>query len=84
MIKITPIETGKARMKSAQMTGRDGRGAFGRKVDIFRDTNWVGPLPIYSYLIEHPQGASWSTPATPGGTPSPAICRAGIRSSPSK
>lgn len=56
MIKITPIETGKARMKSAQMTGRDGRGAFGRKVDIFRDTNWVGPLPIYSYLIEHPQG----------------------------
>lgn len=56
MIKITPIETGKARMKSAQMTGRDGRGALGRKVDIFRDTNWVGPLPIYSYLIEHPQG----------------------------
>jgi len=56
MIKITPIETGKARMKSVQMTGRDGRGAFGRKVDIFRDTTWVGPLPIYSYLIEHPQG----------------------------
>jgi glyoxylase-like metal-dependent hydrolase (beta-lactamase superfamily II) len=56
MITITPIETGKARMKSAQMTGRDGRSGFGRKVDIFRDREWVGPLPIYSYLIEHPEG----------------------------
>lgn len=56
MIAVTPIETGKARMKTAQMTGRDGRGAFGRKIDIFRDTQWVDPLPIYAYLIEHPEG----------------------------
>ena len=56
MIKITPIETGKARMKSAQQTGREGRSPFGRKLDIFRDTKWVGPLPILSYLIEHPEG----------------------------
>lgn len=56
MIKVTPIETGKARMKTAQRTGRDGRSAFGRKIDIFRDRNWVDPLPIYAFLIEHPEG----------------------------
>jgi glyoxylase-like metal-dependent hydrolase (beta-lactamase superfamily II) len=56
MIKVTPIETGKARMKTAQRTGRDGRGAFGRKIDIFRDKNWVDSLPIFAFLIEHPEG----------------------------
>jgi glyoxylase-like metal-dependent hydrolase (beta-lactamase superfamily II) len=56
MIRVIPIETGKARMKTAQKTGRDGRGAVGRKVDIFRDRAWVDPLPILSFLIEHPEG----------------------------
>lgn len=56
MIKVTAIETGKARMKTAQRTAREGRGPFGRKLDIFRDREWVEPLPIYCYLIEHPEG----------------------------
>lgn len=56
MITVTTIETGKARMKTAQRTGRDGRGAIGRKIDIFRDSNWVDPLPIFAFLIEHPEG----------------------------
>ncbi|MBN9509174.1 MAG: MBL fold metallo-hydrolase [Alphaproteobacteria bacterium] len=56
MIRVTAIETGKARMKTAQMTARDGRGPVGRKIDIFRDTGWVGPLPIFAFLIEHPEG----------------------------
>lgn len=56
MIKVTAIETGKARMKTAQRTGRDGRGALGRKLDIFRDRHWVEPLPILCFLIEHPEG----------------------------
>jgi N-acyl homoserine lactone hydrolase len=56
MITVTPIETGKAQMKTAQRTGRDGRGAIGRKIDIFRDRNWVDPLPILCFLIEHPEG----------------------------
>jgi glyoxylase-like metal-dependent hydrolase (beta-lactamase superfamily II) len=43
-------------MKSAQMTGREGRGPVGRKIDIFRDSKWVGPFPILSFLIEHPEG----------------------------
>lgn len=56
MIKVSAIETGKARMKTAQRTGRDGRGALGRKLDIFRDRHWVEPLPILCFLIEHPEG----------------------------
>jgi N-acyl homoserine lactone hydrolase len=43
-------------MKRAQQAGREGRSAFGRKVDIIRDTEWVAPLPILSFLIEHPEG----------------------------
>jgi glyoxylase-like metal-dependent hydrolase (beta-lactamase superfamily II) len=56
MIKVTAIETGKARMKTAQRTGRDDRGPVGRKIDIFLDRNWVEPLPILCFLIEHPEG----------------------------
>jgi N-acyl homoserine lactone hydrolase len=56
MIRVIPIETGKARMKTAQMTGRDGRSGLGRKIDIFRDTQWVAPVPILSFLVEHPEG----------------------------
>jgi glyoxylase-like metal-dependent hydrolase (beta-lactamase superfamily II) len=43
-------------MKVAQMTAAEGRGPLGRKIDIFRDTRWVEPLPIYAFLIEHPEG----------------------------
>ncbi len=56
MITVTAIETGKARMKTAQRTGKDGRGAFARKIDIFRDDTWVDPLPILCFLIDHPEG----------------------------
>jgi N-acyl homoserine lactone hydrolase len=56
MIKVTAIETGKARMKTAQMVGRVGRGPTGRKIDIFRDQQWLGPVPILCFLIEHPEG----------------------------
>lgn len=56
VIRVIPVETGKARMKTAQMTGRDGRGGVGRKIDIFRDRHWVDPLPIFAFLIEHPEG----------------------------
>ncbi|QJP15156.1 N-acyl homoserine lactonase family protein [Starkeya sp. ORNL1] len=56
MIRVTAIETGKARMKTAQRTGQDGRNGFQRKIDIFRDRNWVSPLPILCFLIEHPEG----------------------------
>lgn len=56
MLTVTAIETGKARMKTAQRDGRQGRGALGRKIDIFRDRDWVAPLPILCFLVEHPEG----------------------------
>ena len=56
MIKVIPIPTGKAWMKSAQKCGGRGRNPFQRKIDIFRDKNWVGPLDIFAWLIEHPEG----------------------------
>lgn len=56
MIRVTAIETGKARMKTAQRTARDGRNPLGRKLDIFRDDQWVEPLPVLCFLIEHPEG----------------------------
>ena len=56
MIRVTAIETGKARMKTAQRTARQGRGPVGRKIDIFTDRQWVEPLPILCFLVEHPEG----------------------------
>ena len=56
MIKITAIETGKAICKTRQQTAKEGRSAIGRKIDIFRDPNFVSPLPILTFLIEHPEG----------------------------
>lgn len=56
MIKVTVIPTGTAQMKASQQVGKEGRSGFGRKVDIFRDHRWVGPFPIFVWLIEHPEG----------------------------
>ena len=56
MIGVTPIQTGWARLKSAQKCGRDGRTSFGRKLAIVRDKVWAGPLPVLAWLVEHPEG----------------------------
>lgn len=37
--------------------GTAGRSPVERKLDILRDHEWAGPLPIYAYLVEHPEGA---------------------------
>ena len=56
MIKVTVIQTGTVTIKSAQVTGKPGRSSLGRKIDIFKDPNWLPPLPITAFLIEHPEG----------------------------
>ncbi len=56
MIRVTPIQTGWARLKSAQKCGLDGRSSFGRKLDIVRDRVWAGPLPVLAWMVEHPEG----------------------------
>lgn len=56
MIRVLPIQTGWARLKSAQKCGHEDRSAFGRKLDILTDKTWAGPLPVLAWLIEHPEG----------------------------
>ena len=56
MIKVTAIQTGTVQIKAAQATGKPGRSALGRKIDIFKDPKWLPPLPILAFLIEHPEG----------------------------
>jgi N-acyl homoserine lactone hydrolase len=56
MIRVIPIQTGTAELKESQRCGQEGRSAVMRKVDIFRDARWVGPIPIFAYLVEHPEG----------------------------
>jgi len=53
MIRVIPIQTGTAQLKRAQQCGKQGRSALQRKIDIFRDTQWVGPVAIFAFLIEH-------------------------------
>ena len=79
MIWVTAIETGKARMKTAQRMGREDR-AVGRKIDIFRDREWVEPLPILCFLVEHPEGRFLVDTGDTWRTPCPVTYRAGTRS----
>jgi len=54
MVSIHPIQTGTVQIRSAQLRGR-GRG-FLRQVNMLLDKSWTEPLPIYAWLIEHPEG----------------------------
>lgn len=55
-VRITAIQTGTANCHVRQEAGRDGASPFRRKIDIFRDSEWTGPKPIYAFVIEHPEG----------------------------
>jgi len=55
-VRITAIRTGTANCHVRQEAGRDGASPLRRKLEIFRDHDWTGPKPIYSYLVEHPEG----------------------------
>lgn len=55
-IRITAISTGTANCHVLQEAGRDGASPFRRKLDIMRDKEWTGPKPIYTFLVEHPEG----------------------------
>ena len=56
MIKITPIQTGTVSIRPHHHCGEEGRGPVARKIDMLLDKDWVEDLPIYTYLIEHPEG----------------------------
>ena len=51
---IHAIQTGTVAIKKRQMSGQ-GKG-FLRLVNTMLDTSWTEPLPIYAWVIEHPEG----------------------------
>ena len=51
---IHAIQTGTVAVKSKQLQGR-GTGAL-RLINTLRDSEWTQPLPIYAWVIEHPEG----------------------------
>ena len=52
-VKIHALQTGKVRIKTAQIEGR-GKG-IGRQLAIFRDSEWAW-VPTFAYAVEHPEG----------------------------
>lgn len=52
--RVRAIETGTVRVHERQRSG-EGRGV-GRFVNTLLDDRWTDPLPILSWLIEHPDG----------------------------
>jgi len=55
-VKVTAIQTGAANLHRLHEEAPLQWNPLRRKVGIILDTEWVGPVPIYCYLIEHPEG----------------------------
>jgi N-acyl homoserine lactone hydrolase len=54
-MRIHAISTGSVGIKSNQRVGK-GHGAGTRLINLLTDPNWVDYLPIYVWVIEHPEG----------------------------
>jgi N-acyl homoserine lactone hydrolase len=52
-MRIHVIQTGSVAIKQVQQAGR---GSGHPILNILRDRNWTEPLPIYAFVIEHPEG----------------------------
>src|SRR5512138_253172 len=52
-MRIHVIQTGTVAIKQVQ---RHGRSSGNPVVNILLDPNWTEPLPIYAFVIEHPEG----------------------------
>lgn len=55
MVRIHAIQTGTVAIKESQRSGNRGRG-LGRLLRVLFDRRWTEPLPIYAWVIEHPEG----------------------------
>jgi glyoxylase-like metal-dependent hydrolase (beta-lactamase superfamily II) len=54
-MKIHAIKTGSVAVKDSQRNGSRGQGYI-RLFNTLRDSKWTEPLPIYAWVIEHPEG----------------------------
>jgi N-acyl homoserine lactone hydrolase len=52
-VKIRPIQTGTVAIHQRQRVGDDGPL---RQLKMLTDRKWTEPLPIFAWLIEHPEG----------------------------
>jgi N-acyl homoserine lactone hydrolase len=55
-IRVTAVQTGTANLQRLHEMGTPGRSPAERKLDILRDHEWAGPLRIFAYVVEHPEG----------------------------
>jgi glyoxylase-like metal-dependent hydrolase (beta-lactamase superfamily II) len=54
-MKIHAIQTGTVAVKKSQRDGTRGRGTM-RLVNTMLDDQWTEPLPIFAWVVEHPEG----------------------------
>lgn len=54
-MKLHAIQTGTVAVKKSQRDGTQGRGAM-RLIHTMLDTQWTEPLPIFAWVVEHPEG----------------------------
>jgi glyoxylase-like metal-dependent hydrolase (beta-lactamase superfamily II) len=52
---IHPVRTGTVRLKRRYVTTRWRRQSL-RFLDVLADRRWTEPLPIYAWLVDHPEG----------------------------
>ena len=53
-MKIHAVQTGTVAIRPNQ---REGKGpGFARLINTLSDRRWTEPLPIYAWVIEHPEG----------------------------
>ena len=55
MIRIHAIHTGSVAIKASQRVG-NGTGFIERQIHVLTDKEWIEALPIYAWVIEHPEG----------------------------
>jgi N-acyl homoserine lactone hydrolase len=53
-MRIHAIQTGTVAIKQRQVRGAGQR--VGRRLNTLLDRVWTDPLPIYVWVIEHPEG----------------------------
>lgn len=52
---IHPVRTGTVRLKRRYVTARWRRQPL-RFLDVLADRQWTDPLPVYAWVVEHPEG----------------------------
>lgn len=54
-MRIHAVQTGTVAVRASQRDGTRGSGPL-RLVNTLRDRKWTNPLPIYAWVVEHPEG----------------------------